>query len=1643
MGVKAEQLKAELLARVQEMVRDKMAGPRAPLIETFLRLLYANVPPADLVGLAPDTAYSSAIALWHFALVRQPGTAKVRAYNPTVAEHGWRSRHTIVEMVNDDMPFLVDSVTAELNRLNLTVHLVVHPIMKVAREADGKLAGIGESGGEQAKPESIMRIEVDERTAGEDLEAIRTNLERVLADVRAAVRDWRTMRQKLTETVATLEKGVPQAAKAEVDEARAFLRWLDDDHYTYLGYREYDVAGEGTDARLEIVPSSGLGILADPERRVFDDRRNFGRMGEDIVRYVLAPQLLTVTKANRRSTVHRPVHMDTIGIKRIDKTGKVVGEWRFVGLFTSVAYSLSPRAIPMLRRKVENVQHRAGFAAASHDGKALAHILETFPRDELMQIGEDELLDCTLGILHLQERQRIALFARKDALERYVSCLIYVPRDRLNTDLRVRLLAIVAEAYNGGISAFYSHMTDEPLARLHVIVRTRRGHVPAVDVGELEARLIEAGRTWPDRLRQSLIERFSDTRGLALFNLYASAFPAAYRERFDAAVAVEDIVLVEEARQAAPAPDGAPGGTAAGRGLALTLYRPVEADRADQLGFKIFHRGAPLALSDVLPMLEHMGVRAISEMPFGVALQDADGKPAETVWIHDFALTLAPRPGVVTGELDLGQVRDRFHDVFAKTWRGEMESDGFNRLVLLAGLDARGILVLRSYAKYLRQAAFTFSQHYIEETLSNHPRIARRLVDLFAARFNPALDAKADDRAVVERGIAVEIEHALDAVTNLDEDRILRRYLNLIGATLRTNHWQRDEAGRPKPYLSIKLDSRAVDELPLPRPLVEVFVYAPRVEAVHLRGGRVARGGIRWSDRREDFRTEILGLMKAQMVKNAVIVPVGSKGGFVVKRPPAGGAREAVLAEGIECYKTLMRGLLDVTDSYGVGGIRAPQDVVRRDGDDPYLVVAADKGTATFSDIANSVSLDYGFWLGDAFASGGSAGYDHKKMGITARGAWESVKRHFRELGRDTQAEDFTVAGVGDMSGDVFGNGMLLSRHIRLVAAFDHRHIFLDPAPDAARGFAERKRLFELPRSSWGDYDRKLISKGGGVFERSLKTVKLTPEVRAALGLERESMTPAELMRAILAAPVDLLWFGGIGTYVKAKAETNAEVGDRANDAIRIDAAQIRAKVVGEGANLGMTQRARIEYGLAGGRGNTDAVDNSAGVDTSDHEVNIKILLGDIVASGDMTLKQRDKLLEAMTDEVGRLVLRDNYEQSQILSIQELQGPGGIDQHALMMRDLEKAGRLDRAIEYLPDDETLVQRQNLGKGLTRPELAVLLAYAKMALYDQLLASDLPDDPALSPDLVSYFPEPLREKSAAEIRRHRLRREIVATVVTNGMVNRVGSAFVAQIASDTGRSAADITRAYVIAREVLELGTLWSAVEALDGKVKAPAQYAMLAEIGRAAERATRWVLASLQPPLVLGDAIARFTPGIQAIAAGLDQVLSPDAAAELKRRAAAIAAEGAPADVAQKVAQLDALAAGFDIVRIAEPGKLKVKLVGRLYFAVGHRFGLDWLRGSAASAVGGGRWSKLAFRALNDEIDAIQGQLAGAVIQACGPDGRLDSEAGPAAAIEAWSEQRRAPVKRAGDVIADIRATGRVDLAMLAVAARQLRALAG
>jgi len=1601
--MRAEKLKTQLIDEVVRYVGERIERKRAPLIENFIRQFYAYVPQSDIAGDSAEDLFSAALSLANFAQVRAAGQAKVRVFNPRIDEHGWRSPHTVVEIVNDDMPFLVDSLTAEMNRQDIGVHLVIHPIMRVTRDAKGQLTAIGADDGE---PESVMQLRVNQVATQEQLDALKVRVEIVLRDVRLAVTDWQAMRAKMTAAIEETQKRKLPLPAEEIAEVTAFLRWINDDHFTFLGYREYSFAGKKENITYHINKDAGLGLLRDPDVRVFEGMRNLDALPPDVRNFLAQPQLTLVTKANLRSTVHRNVHLDTVGIKIFNDKGEVTGEHLFAGLFTSIAYNRSPWEIPLLRHKVETVVKRAGFTAQSHDGKALAHILETYPRDELFQTDVDGLLETSLGILNLQDRQRVALFIRRDPYERFLSCFVYLPRDWLTTDLRHRINDILCRQFNGRLANFFVHVTDSPLARYHVIIATKPGEIPSYDAKEIERLVADACRSWKDKLKDALVESKGEAEGLNLLRLYGDAFPVGFEEYFNANAAVNDIERVEEALKK--------------NHTAISLYRPIEAAE-NELHLKLYKSGDKIALSNVLPSLENFGLKVISENPFDIRPQGQE----QPIWIHAFTMVTADGRDV-----DIAAIRDKFHEAYAKIWDGQMEDDGFNRLVITAGLGWRDITLVRAYCKYLRQAAIAFSQAYMEATLNANPGITRNILQLFHVRNDPSFGEKRDEKSLQ---IVEKIGQKLDAVVNLDEDRILRRYLNAVQCTLRTNFYQPAAEGGPKEYVSFKLDSHKIEELPLPRPMVEVFVYSPRAEAIHLRGGKVARGGIRWSDRREDFRTEILGLMKAQMVKNAVIVPVGSKGGFVVKRP-AQGDRDAVMAEVVHCYKTLMRGLLDITDNLVGGAVKPPAKVVRHDGDDPYLVVAADKGTATFSDIANSVSRDYGFWLDDAFASGGSAGYDHKKMGITARGAWECVKRHFRELDHDIQNVDFSCVGVGDMSGDVFGNGMLLSEHTKLIAAFNHMHIFLDPSPDVKKSFAERQRLFNLPRSAWSDYDTKLISAGGGVFDRKAKSIKLSAEVKQRFGFTQDQVTPNELIQLLLKSEVDLLFFGGIGTYVKSSDETHADVGDRANDAVRVNAEEVRARVIGEGANLGCTQRGRIEAAMTGKRLNTDAVDNSAGVDTSDHEVNIKILINEAVAAGDLTLKQRDKLLAEMTDEVGQLVLRDNYLQSQALSVAEAQSYTLLDQQNRFMRGLERAGRLDRGIEFLPDDETMRHRVTQRIGMTRSESAVLLAYSKMALYDELLPSDLPDDPQLADDLITYFPKKLQEGYQPLIHKHRLRREIISTVVTNSLVNRMGATFVHVTKEKTGQSASAITRAYAITRGAFKLRDMWSAIQALDNKVSASVQTSMLIEINRLAEQATLWFLRNCEHPLDIAGNIAGAAPGIAAIEAALPKIISASDQAANAKRQGALQSAGVPEALARRISQLGSLATILDVVKIAAQTKIKVEDVAATYFAIGDQFNIDWLRSGAKGLIGDSHWQRLAVFAIIDDLNTHQRDLTASVLA-------NDLAQTGEKAIDGWKSGRTAALPRAEALFADLKQVGKLELAMLAVANRALRSL--
>ena len=1599
MAEPVDALKQRLIGQAVEIARARLPPAQQAIVERLISASYANVAPEDVLKRDAETLFGAAAALARFIAERPPGVAKLRVYQPRYEDSGWDCEHGVIEIVNDDMPFLVDSLSAALQKRDIGIHLLLHPVLQVRRQGDGKLVDIAAEAGPDAPGESIMQIEIDRLAAVQEPGALARDLEAVLAEVRAAVEDWPKMQARARAAMAQLAAAAIPREAGDAKEASAFLGWLCDNNFTFLGMRALSFAA-GQD-HVEVEPDSNLGLLRDLSLGLFDSEHHGLTAGPEIEVF-LRPQLLLITKGDRLSSVHRAVQLDVIGIKRFDAAGKVTGMLAIAGLYGHSAYSLSTLLIPVLRHKVNRVIARAGFAADSHDGKSLLAILENYPRDELLQASEDLLYTIALGILRLQERQQVALFLREDDLARFISALAYVPRDRYDTRLRRRWQEVLEDAFGGSVFAWFAQVADSPLARLHFIVRRKGAPLKTPDPADLERQLAEAARSWADRLREVLLEAHGEERGLALYRRWGNQFPASYREVETPRAALADILQL--AKLAA--------------GVAVHLHRPLTAGD-NEVSFKLYHQSQPVALSDVLPLFEHMGFRVISELP-----HELRKGPNDVVWIHDFAM--ATLDGL---EFDVEAARDRLEDGFRALWNREAEDDSLNRLMLSAGLGWRQVVVLRAYAKYLRQAGSTFSQAYTEKSVVANPGIARLLIALFEARFDPAGDGGDDN-------VTAKIETALDAVASADEDRILRRFLNLIDSTLRTNYFQRGPDGSHKAYLSIKFDSRNVQGLPLPRPMVEIYVYSPRMEGIHLRGGKVARGGIRWSDRPEDFRTEILGLMKAQIVKNAVIVPVGSKGGFVVKRPPLSGGREALQQEGIACYQTLMRGLLDLTDNLLGGELVAPPLVVRRDGDDPYLVVAADKGTATFSDIANGVSADYRFWLGDAFASGGSQGYDHKVMAITARGAWESVERHFREIGREAE-EDFTVIGVGDMSGDVFGNGMLRSQHIRLLAAFDHRHLFIDPDPDAAASFAERQRLFDLPRSSWADYQVTLLSPGGGIYPRDAKLITLSPQACDRLGLPMSPLSPADLIRHLLTVEVDLLWFGGIGTYVKAEAESHGEVGDRANEAVRVNGCELRCKVVGEGANLAMTQRGRVEAALTGVRLNTDAIDNSAGVDCSDHEVNIKILLDATVAEGDMTVKQRNDLLVKMTDQVGQLVLRDNYLQTQALSLFQSQANTLAQQQIRFMHMLEDSGRLNRSVEFLPNDEELRRRLQGGTALTRPELSVLLAYSKLWLYEEVLASSLPDDPALLDDLVRYFPKELHKKEwRPRMDRHRLKREIIATVAVNSMVNRIGGSFVYRMVERFGGTPEEVVRAYLVVRDSFNLRALWDSIEGLDGTVPASVQVTMLSEGNRLIDRGVAWILTHAARPLDMGRLKSALAPAIEHLRHHPESFMSSQALAMVELRADDYINQGVSEALARKVAGMILLVAAGDISTIAKRIDLTVERVAQFYFRVSQRFGLGWLRASADQLPEGGPWQRLAIDAVIDDLYVHQGTLTANIVCAFPADMPADE------ALAAWSLQRRTAVDRIERLLGEMRSNGAVDLATLVVAGHHLRALA-
>jgi glutamate dehydrogenase len=1635
------------VAAIAAEVRGKAAKADADAAETFATLTCIELGPEELARRGSATWAELCVDLFRWFRNRPAGHASVRAFNPDRERDGWTCPHSVIEVVTDDMPFLVDSLEMVIAGAGVRLHRILHPVLDVKRNARGDVEAIS-SGRNGDSTESVMHAEID-KVDDATLQQLQAVAEMAFGDVRAAVADWQAMHDRMLAIADALPDEKTPLDADEITEGQDFLRWAADNHFVFLGYREYDVVAERGDELLKARVGSGLGILRNP------DLATAPRSTKSLIASRL-PQsgsmdAIILTKTNARSRVHRSGYMDYIGVLRFDDNGKPTGESRFLGLYTSTAYMCRPQDIPLVRKKCESAEARSGLRPQSHSGKAFRTILETLPRDELLQASTDELFTLASGIFELNKRRRARLFVRRDAYGRFFSCLVFIPRDHYNPEVGERVKEMLREELHGTHADVTVQIDDSPLARMHVLVRPRTGEQVNLDMARLEARLAPIVRSWHDELRDALVSGLGEERGAQLANRWGSAFSAAYIEDTTPARAAEDVGILTAM-------------ASTGEDMRLALHESYRTP--GELHFKVFRAGHDIPLSEALPLLENAGLKVDTEQ---VHMLDVPGGGA---CVQDFVV----RPAAPLA-FKLDDLHARFEGAFHAIWNGRAENDHFNALVLRAGLGWRQIAMLRGYCKYQQQVGTPFSQAYMEETLNRYPMIAGLLAELFEAKFDPrrdsgdeagrgaardslkreletltpqaVLDANPDFTGRVARlldtpreaqveGLINAIKTLLVNVSSLDDDRILRGFMSLIRATLRTSYFQLHD-GEPAEYIAYKFDSQQVPDAPKPVPYREIWVYAPRVEGVHLRFGPVSRGGLRWSDRREDFRTEVLGLVKAQMVKNTVIVPVGSKGGFFVKRPPEAGDRDAQLAEGIACYKIFINGMLDITDNIDTSADRIlhPADVVRHDDDDPYLVVAADKGTAKFSDIANGLSIEHGYWLGDAFASGGSAGYDHKGMGITAKGGWESVKRHFRALGHDCQAEDFTCVGIGDMSGDVFGNGMLLSRHIRLVAAFDHRHVFVDPDPDAEASFVERERMFNLPRSSWDDYDKSKISKGGGVFARTLKAVAMTPEMRAALGIpgDVESLAPTDLISAILKAPVDLLWNGGIGTYVKADSESNADVGDRANNALRINGGELRCKIVGEGGNLGFTQKGRIEAAHKGVILNTDFIDNSAGVDTSDHEVNIKILLNDAVQRGEMDEAARNALLHSMTDEVARLVLRDNYRQTVAISLMEHMSVGRIGSKAHFIRTLESRGQLDRQIESLPSDAELTERRTHHRGLVRPELAVLLSYSKIVLYEALLDSDVPEDPFLSHELVRYFPEPLHEKYAAHMQRHRLKREIIASAVTNSIVNRMGATFVLRSQEDTGETAAAVVKAYNAARQILHARELWSGIEALDGQVGESAQIDALMKVWSLLRHISRWLLN--RPGTVLGitDLVHRFQPDMDKLRKALPARLTETGRASWDVDLEKWEGLGFPSELSHKLATIPALEGAMDVIETSLDSGHPVEHVARVFFDLGEALDIEWLRTQIEKLPVESRWHAQARGALRDELAAQQRAMVSQILAS--EQGRQGADG----AVSAWLERDDPQLQFTRGMLDEIRSVD-VDYPIASVALRRLAQIA-
>ncbi|RBP30061.1 glutamate dehydrogenase [Marinobacter pelagius] len=1604
--------KEQFFEQLADAFSQKIAKTEAKKISEFAKQHYAHIPLEELVSRRFSDTYGAILAAWQFLQKRSADETPVAVFNPDLESDGWQSTHTVIFILHPNIPFLIDSLRIAINQREIGTHSIQHSILQVDRDKDGKLKKLHSTkkSGSGAEYEAFIVLEIDRHSNPADLKEIEEALQTVLHEVRIAVSDFNVVTDKVNRIIGELDDTTAGISDEEKEEARAFLNWLVQDHFTFLGYDEYDYVKDKSGTVVRRVANSELGIL-----RVNNERPDRVRLNElpQRTRHEMTrtDDIFIFAKSAQRSRVHRPAYPDYIAVKKFNDKGDVVGERRFLGLYTARVYNERPDEIPLLRRKFQSVMKRSGFLRDDYAGKELEQILTLYPRDELFQIETDELLRVAKNILYIQERRRIELFMREDVYGQFVTCLAFFPRDIYNTELRLKVEQVLFETLEAEDIEFVTHFSESVLARVQFTIRVPQVENRQLPIAEIREKVIDLAQSWRDGLYEALSEAYGEERGNEFYRLWAGGFPASYTDMFSPRRAAIDL---DHIAAAADSDD-----------LAMSFYRALEEDEST-LHFKLFYPDEPLPLSDVMPIFDNLGFRVIGEHPFEVL--DRHGK---SVWIHDFTLQAH------TGEVvDIHRIRPIFEELFRRVWHGEAENDAFNRLLLSSYMSWREIALLRTYARYMRQIRFSNSQTFISNTLVNHVHLTRTLLDLFDIRFNPERYQSRGKSEAAQQKLEIEFSAGLDEVDNLSEDRVLRLYLELMQATLRTNYFQLDADGKPKSYISVKFDPSRIPDMPLPLPMFEIFVYSPRVEGVHLRGGKVARGGLRWSDRFEDYRTEILGLVKAQQVKNAVIVPVGAKGGFVAKRLPDPSDREAFQAEGIAAYKTFIRGLLDITDNLVDAGIKPPERVIRHDEDDHYLVVAADKGTATFSDIANGLAAEYGFWMGDAFASGGSNGYDHKKMGITARGAWVSVERHFREMGINPALDEFTAIGIGDMGGDVFGNGMLCSEKTRLVAAFNHIHIFVDPNPDAEASFRERKRLFEMPRSAWTDYDTKLISKGGGVFSRNAKSIPVSPEMKKLLGIKADRVPPNMLISHILKAQVDLLWVGGIGTYVKASSESNTDVGDKANDGLRINGSELRCKVVGEGGNLGLTQLGRIDYALKGGRLNTDFIDNSGGVDCSDHEVNMKILLNRAVAVGDLTEKQRNVMLEEMTDDVAALVLKNNYRQTQAISIASEDAATRLEEYRRLMNTFESEGKLNRALEFLPDDETLSERKLDKKGLTRPELSVLISYVKGDLKQTLIDSTLPDEPLLAGEMYKVFPRALTQQFSSELGEHQLRREIIATQIANDMVNHMGITFVERLNQSTGADAASIALAWIIARDVFRIDNWWDRIEAEDFHIPARLQMELMQDLMRLMRRSVRWLLRNRRAEMSIQSHMERFADSVWAITAGLPDYLGEQARQAWEKRHTNLVEAGLPKELASVVSGTGYLYSSLGIIEAKEATGMPLKTVANLYFELGDRLDLTWFATAIADLKPVSHWEALARESFREDLDWQQRALTTGVLKLA------EKPTDVPACVESWMQQHEQLIDRWKSMLAELKSTREPEYAMFSVALRELLDLA-